>query len=217
MGAKESGHNHSAIAEADIWNEPPGTRSQSRYGKVAPSMNSLRTVFQSIAHIVAVFLLSLFWAPCELLAEDLNLRHLGDVMQIVLPLAAGNCALRNHDENDFAVGFVTQSLTVLGIKNTLGNQSLSQRPDGSGHGFPSGHTAAAMYGATSLAKKCAPENKSLAFWAYGAAVLTGYSRIDADRHDLTQVVAGLLVGYFANGFSLSAQPKGLRLDFHLDF
>ena len=44
----------------------------------------------------------------------------------------------------------------------------------------------------------------LAFWAYGAAVLTGYSRIDADRHDLTQVVAGLLVGYFANGFSLSA-------------
>ena len=61
-----------------------------------------------------------------------------------------------------------------------------------------------MYGATSLAKKCALENKSLAFWAYGAAVLTGYSRIDADRHDLTQVVAGLLVGYFANGFSLSA-------------
>ena len=159
-------------------------------------MNSSRTVFQSIAHIVAVFLLSLFWAPCALLAEDLNLRHLGDVMQIVLPLAAGNCALRNHDENDFAVGFVTQSLTVLGIKNTLGNQSLSRRPDGSGHGFPSGHTAAAMY---------------------GAAVLTGYSRIDADRHDLTQVVAGLLVGYFANGFSLSAQPKGLRLDFHLDF
>ena len=77
-------------------------------------MNSSRTVFQSIAHIVAVFLLSLFWAPCELLAEDLNLRHLGDVMQLVLPLAAGSCALRNHDEKRFCRGLCNPKLDCAG-------------------------------------------------------------------------------------------------------
>ncbi len=70
------------------------------------------------------------------------------------------------------------------------------RPDGSGNdGFPSGHTAAAFAAATYFAIRYGDEHPSLVPVAYGAALLTGYSRVRADKHYTRDVVAGAVLGW----------------------
>lgn len=59
------------------------------------------------------------------------------------------------------------------------------------HGWPSGHSIAAM----AVAEVVAQREPHLKYWAYGYAGLVGYSRIALDRHDTTQVLSGLALGY----------------------
>ena len=83
--------------------------------------------------------------------------------------------------------------------------------------FPSGHTALAFALATSFAAET-PDWVSDVFF-YVAATMTGLSRIQDDRHWLTDVVAGAGVGYLAGRWAtrahrripLSAGPGGVML------
>ncbi len=72
------------------------------------------------------------------------------------------------------------------------------RPGGSGDdSFPSGHTSAAFVGASLI-----DQNVDAWYWeasAYGLASLAGYSRIEADRHYLSDVLAGAAIGVFSAG------------------
>lgn len=67
------------------------------------------------------------------------------------------------------------------------------RPDGPSHAsFPSGHTASAFTVATVVTHYYGPK---AAIPGYLAATLVGLSRLDADRHYLSDVVAGAAIGY----------------------
>lgn len=67
----------------------------------------------------------------------------GDVLQILLPAIAGVCAIRQGMGSTFAAGFITAESVTHGVKAELGTAKVNQRPDGSGHGMPSGHVAVA--------------------------------------------------------------------------
>ncbi len=133
--------------------------------------------------------------------------RLGDRIQIALPLMAGACAATKGALAEQVGRFAGSMVVVHGLKNGLGDAPLNQRPNGRDRGFPSGHTAAAAFGASYLVRECA----TLLPYAGPAAVLAagfvGGSRLDANRHDLPQVMAGAVVGIgFDIGFR-SAQSR----------
>ena len=146
------------------------------------------------------------------------LSSLGDALQVGLPLAAAVCAGRQHRLASYAAGFAGQVAITQGLKYGLGDAPINQRPNGSSHGFPSGHTAAAFSGATDLSLHCAPGNIPITLAAGAAATLVGASRLDADEHDLVQVLAGAALGVLSNGLQVARTPGGAwGLRYDIDF
>lgn len=142
----------------------------------------------------------------------------GDILQIALPVAAAVCAQHQHRLASYAVGFAAQTAVAQSFKYGLGDAPLNQRPNGTSHGFPSGHTAAAFSGATDLSTHCAPGNVPLALSAVGAAALVGASRVHADEHDMVQVLAGAALGAFSTGLTVTRTPGGAwGLSYDFDF
>ena len=116
--------------------------------------------------------LSLFGVPC-LPAEPARadaVREAGDVLQIVLPaLALGMTVVAEDLEGTgqfLKSGAFTTSCT-FGLKYAID----SERPDGGGHSFPSGHTAAAFAGASFIARRY---GWRLGLPAYGAASFVAF-------------------------------------------
>lgn len=148
---------------------------------------------------------------------DERFERFGDAVQVALPLAALACAAHHGRGGETALGFAVQAAVVNGSKAALGGAKINQRPDGSARGFPSGHSAAAMYGAANLAKFCYQTRPALQFASYSLALAVGLSRMDANRHTGLQVAAGLAVGYFANGLRLAPSDQGLSLSYSWNF
>ncbi|MCH2169186.1 phosphatase PAP2 family protein [Myxococcota bacterium] len=120
----------------------------------------------------------------------------GDVLQIALP--AGGYLLSVGLEDYEGTRQLTRSLlatltTTFALKYAID----AKRPDGSGQAFPSGHTAAAFSGAMFIQRRYGPR---LGIPALAAAGFVAWSRVDAGRHEVKDVVAGaglaILCGHF---------------------
>lgn len=85
-----------------------------------------------------------------------------------------------------------------GSKAALGDAPINQRPSGGDKGFPSAHTAAAAFGASSLVNDCISTHPTAKAVTVIAAAFVGASRIDARKHDIWQVLAGGLLGWGAD-------------------
>lgn len=119
---------------------------------------------------------------------------LGDIGQIALPASAVLVTLFNQDKQGLGQLAATYGAT-LGTVYILKPTVDRERPDGGSGSFPSGHTASAFAGAGYLQIRYG--------WAYGvpaylAASFVGYSRVEADRHWTSDVVAGAAIGIIAN-------------------
>ncbi len=138
---------------------------------------------------------------------------LGTAMKYGLPLAAMVCAVDQDRAEDFAVRGVLQAAAVLGMKEILDGSPVSRRPSGQGRGFPSGHTAAAFFGASDLAGKCFDSESWAGVAAYGAAGMTGWSRSYAGEHTLDQIMAGAIIGlsFGAASFGIGAEGAGFSV------
>lgn len=141
----------------------------------------------------------------------------GDVLKYALPGAAAVCAWKQERLASYATGFGIMALSVEGLKRGLGDAGINERPNGGSEGFPSGHTAAAASGAADLSLNCAPGNPWVAAGTGAATVLVGASRLDADEHDLVQVLAGAALGFFSTGFRVERTPGGFGLSYGLNF
>ncbi len=114
----------------------------------------------------------------------------GEVLAVAVPAAAlGMTAL----ERDLPGGYQLLSSLAATAAVTYGlNLAIDKEtPDGDDGAFPSGHTSIAFAGATYLHRRYG--------WhygvpAYGAAAVVGWSRIDSDHHDLTDVLGGAALG-----------------------
>jgi len=152
----------------------------------------------------------------ELPAIRNGFEGVGDVLQIALPVAAAVCAVRKREFWPYAGRFAGQALLVEGVKSGLGKSTLNRRPNGSYNGFPSGHTAAAFYGASYLSRQCL-QNKGQKAIAYGLAAVVAASRMQANKHNLGQVVAGALVGYMFDNVTVNFQGGSFQLGMRFEF
>lgn len=138
-----------------------------------------------------------------------NLQHL-------LIVAAGVSALMVPDQTDAGetidrsdrLGIVLGGIALSsGVSETMKHITQRERPNQSNnYSFPSGHATAAFTSAT-----FASENFHLAFgddvrarWAdaglYTAATLTGWARVEAQKHYPSDVMAGAALGNFMGRF-----------------
>lgn len=169
-----------------------------------------RSTRHSAARAVTAACLLAVAQPAQ--ADD-RFTKFGDIMQFALPLAAMTCAVRQGRAGETALGYAVQAAAVHGSKAILRDARLNQRPDGSGHGFPSGHSASAMFGAANLAQFCYKDNPAMQFATYSLALAVGLSRIDADRHTPLQVAAGLAVGFFVNGLRVKIRDDFFSISY----
>jgi membrane-associated phospholipid phosphatase len=140
-------------------------------------------------------------------------RRLGDALQVVLPLAALACAAARGQAPEIVGRYAILEVGIKVPKHTLGALPVNQRPDGGGEGFPSGHAAAASFGAAHLAYYCAGLHPATRAAALLAAGFTGGSRIESGKHTLWQVMAGALWGWavvLVPGAALRAAAGWLR-------
>ena len=129
-----------------------------------------------------------FAAPRAVAAKD-ALELYGDVAQVAIPALAAGVSIAKCDGEGvamLAVGTGVTLGTVYGLKYAVDKE----RPDGGARSFPSGHTASAFAGASYLHYRYGWQ---WALPAYAAAGLVGYSRVEADRHDWYDVVAGAAI------------------------
>ena len=140
----------------------------------------------------------------------------GTTMKYGLPLAAAVCAADQGRFEDFAIRGAAQAVIVLGLKAVFDGTDIGMRPSGAGRGFPSGHSAAAGFGAGDLAGKCF-DDPALGAAAYGAAGLTAASRVHAGEHTPEQVLAGSLIGISFGAASFGFGGEEASFDFGLRF
>ena len=141
----------------------------------------------------------------------------GTAMKYGLPLAAAACAADQDRLEDFAVRGVLQAALVWGMKEFFDGAPVSLRPSGEGKGFPSGHTAAAFFGASDLAGKCFEDKPLAGAAAYGAAGLTGWSRVHAGEHVPQQVFMGALIGVSFGAASFGIGTEGVGFQWGMRF
>ena len=108
-------------------------------------------------------------------------------------------ALGEKTKNDFK-----NHLLIIALAESLMNAVLKpakykvhrMRPDHSMNikSFPSGHTAASFLGAEILRHESEDIHKAIGFGAYGLAVTTAALRIFNNKHWLSDVVAGAVLG-----------------------
>jgi membrane-associated phospholipid phosphatase len=118
-----------------------------------------------------------------------------DILTAVVPLTGLAVAYFTDDTEgqkqwlrNTGVNQVLTSALRLGFNET----SLGKRPNGNGYGFPSGHVAFVMSGATFLGERYGWK------WgtpAYMAAAYVAYVRVDEDKHHWRDVIAAGALAY----------------------
>ena len=96
--------------------------------------------------------------------------------------------------HDFALDQVSALTIELPVVFALKKSFHTRRPDGGRDGFPSGHTAAAASFAALLNRYYGPVPGVI---GAGFAGLVAFHRIDARKHDLSDVLFGAAIGYVA--------------------
>lgn len=124
-----------------------------------------------------------------------DVEKIGDRLQIALPVAGLVCAIANGEAVSYTLRFIGTNAVVHTFKRGLGDAEINLRPTGSLQGFPSGHTAAAVFGASYLVHQCLRRNKVLQGVAVFSGAFVGASRIEAGKHFLFQVMVGALFGW----------------------
>ena len=144
-------------------------------------------------------------------AQSPTIESAGDVLLFVMPATALGSSLAAKDHKgtwQFTKGFLLNQGVTLALKQALNKP----RPFNNGDkAFPSGHTSTAFQSAAFVQKRYGWQYGIPAFFLAG---FTGYSRINAQKHDGWDVLAGALVGIgSAYVFTSPYQKKHMSLTF----
>ncbi len=124
-------------------------------------------------------------------ANNEGIEKAGDILAFAIPAMAYGSTHYMDDKSgrqQFYQSFAANLATTYALKSTIDKE----RPDGSDHkSFPSGHTSVAFQGASFIHKRYGLE---YSIPAYIGAGFVAYSRVEADEHDVTDVLAGAALG-----------------------
>jgi len=118
----------------------------------------------------------------------------GDILQFAIPLAGAGLTLA-HKDGQGALQLGESVLLTVGVTYALKYSINAPRPDTGGQSMPSGHTAIAFTGAEFMRKRYGWE---YGVPAYAAASFVAYSRVEAKRHHVRDVVAGAGIGILSS-------------------
>ena len=131
----------------------------------------------------------------------------GDWIQILIPSIAYSTTLYLDDEEgekQMYKSFFTNTGITFALKFGVGRE----RPDGSNNrSFPSGHTSASFQGASFIHARY---GLKYAIPAYIGAAFVGYSRVYANKHFTSDVLAGAAIGSLSS-FYFTTPYKGLNI------
>lgn len=182
---------------------------------IQPNKNDLYSL--QFKKLFLTFLLSLaFLFPAESYSQifkdnDPNVETSGDAFIVLLPASAVATSLILKDTKgtwQFTKSFVL-NLAVTGAMKVLINK---ERPlQGGDFAFPSGHTSIAFQSASFYHRRY---GFKYSIPAYISAGFTGYSRLNAARHDGWDVLAGALVGIGSTWFfTTPLEEKQVQVSF----
>lgn len=158
---------------------------------------------------LAIFL-SVF-IPHKVFASD-DIEKAGDTLKILIP-AIGYGSTFYLDDSDGRKQFYKSLATTVAITEGLKSTVYKKRPinkkqpTASGNSFPSGHTSAAFQGASFIHKRY---GLKYGIPAYVGASFVGYSRVEADKHYVEDVLVGAAIGIISS-FYFTKPYKGFEL------
>jgi len=130
-------------------------------------------------------------------ANDKTIEYVGDGLAVIIPATAYGSTFYMDDfdgQIQFYKSIGTSTATTFALKYTV----KRERPDGSNdRSFPSAHTMFAFQGATFVHQRY---GFTYSIAAYLGAAFVGYSRIEADKHYLGDVLAGAAIGSLSSWF-----------------
>ncbi len=137
----------------------------------------------------------------------------GDLLQVIIPATACGATFYHGDGAGRGQFYRSFALT-LGVTYGLKYSVRRERPGGGTRtSFPSGHTSAAFQSAAFIHKRY---GWKYAVPAYVGAAFVGYSRVAADKHYVSDVVAGAAIGaasglYLTTSFhDVSVTPAAIQ-------
>ncbi|KKN44849.1 hypothetical protein LCGC14_0689050 [marine sediment metagenome] len=172
------------------------------------ALNSPKTIkFIGVATLVLVS----FLYSQPLTAQNKAIETTGDIILFALPATAFSSSLIIGDSKgtfQFSKGFVLNQALTIGIKYATNKK----RPYNNGdRAFPSGHTSTTFQSAAFIQRRY---GWKYGIPAYALAGFTGYSRIEAQRHDGWDILAGAAIGIgSAYLFTTPYQKEHMKLTF----
>jgi membrane-associated phospholipid phosphatase len=153
----------------------------------------------------------IFWigilAQQNTLAADSTEKNVTNLQNLIFVLGIGRTIFYedgNQGTIQFFKSFVTSQVITEGLKLAIDKN----RPNGNCcNSFPSGHTSKAFMGASFIHKRY---GWKFATPAYIAATYVGYSRVEADKHYVEDVVAGAAIGILSS-FYFTTPYQGLEV------
>jgi len=145
-------------------------------------------------------------------AQKSGIETAGDIGIIVVPVAALSTTLIKGDKQgtwQFAKGFLLNQIVTYGLKASINKT----RPDFSdNNAFPSGHTSTSFQGASFIHRRY---GFKYSIPAYAIAGFAAFSRIDADKHDGFDILAGVIIGIGSTYlFTSSYQQEHMEISFN---
>lgn len=123
--------------------------------------------------------------------QEGRVERAGDLIMMGLPVTslATTLALEDYDgTGEFFLGFGVTAAVTEGLKRLV----PTDRPDLSDdESFPSGHTSIAFHSAAFIHLRYGLRYGAP---AYAAAAFVGYSRVEARKHRIVDVLVGLAIG-----------------------
>ena len=150
----------------------------------------------------------------------------GDIIAVTIPaIAYGSTYYMDDPEGrqQFYRSFATNAVATYGLKKAIDKDRPDHSDDDS---FPSGHTSIAFQGASFIHKRYGLE---YSIPAYVSATFVGYSRIEADKHHTSDVLAGAALGVASSMFltksyhndelviSANLAPESYQVALHYQF
>lgn len=180
-------------------------------------------------HLFAVAAGALLLIPLQAeAAGNSTLTKTGDILRIALPAAAAGISIYKDDYRGL-VQFAFAYAATVGIAEGLKQVVHERRPDGSDwKSFPSASAASAQAASAYLWHRY---GWRYGLPAFGLALLTGYSRVQAKKHHWYDVAASDVIAFGVNylvvsryhrpyspyRFSMGATPDSVSVHFAMDF
>ncbi|NNC69754.1 MAG: phosphatase PAP2 family protein [Flavobacteriaceae bacterium] len=161
--------------------------------------------------IVCLVVVFLFIGSFSSFSQNKTIEQTGDVFLFLLPAATVTTTLLKKDNKgtwQYSKGVLLAGAITYGLK--FGIQKM--RPDMSNeNSFPSGHTSMSFQSAAFIHRRYG-FIESLPF--YAIAGFTSFSRINADKHDGWDLLAGAFIGIGSSFiFTSPLQENNIKLSF----